>query len=96
MNEVKNWKQKWFQTKTKTKKERKKQAEIFFNIQYTPLQIVNGWGQEINVFVHWHKRCGIVSGGQNVWLIIALQWFYELFWNLCIFSVSEMNFYHFS
>lgn len=32
---------------------------------YTPLKSLNGWGQEINVFVHWHKRCGIVSGEQN-------------------------------
>lgn len=28
--------------KPKPKKERKKQAEIYFNIQYTPHQIVNG------------------------------------------------------
>lgn len=50
MKELKNWIQKWFQTKTenqnKTKQKKnqnktKKQPEVYFNIQYTPLEILS-------------------------------------------------------
>lgn len=46
MKELKNWIQKWFKTKTEKKKNQnktKKQPEVYFNIQYTPLEILSAW-----------------------------------------------------
>ena len=56
MKELKNWIQKWFKTKTGKKKNKtKKQPEVYFNIQYTPLEILSAWvelgetGTEMNL-----------------------------------------------
>ena len=53
MKELKNWIQKWFKTKTEKKKNQnktKKQPEVYFNIQYTPLEILSA------LSMNWEKR----------------------------------------
>jgi hypothetical protein len=48
MKELKNWIQKWFKTNKQT--QNKKQPEVYFNIQYTPLEILSA------LSMNWEKR----------------------------------------